>query len=302
MQLTVLKQEQPIVEFNYEEMKQMLAIKLEEYKDIVVTQDTLKDDKASQKELAGLRNKLDTFRKDIKKELEKPIKEAEAQIKELVYMVEEAEKPLKQGIEVFNERARNEKSKKCKEIADKLIEETQLSSKFVNQIEFKKEFLNVTKTFKAIEDDLRTQITALKEKEINEANIQAAIDKQIEMVNQSYNLATPLSSVQFDFEYTTEGLTQAIEKINSRGKYQAQAEETARLKAIEAAKPKEEPVRVEIPVVQPKVEPPKAVVKEKMYAYKFNISGPASSLVALREWLDQSDLTYEKLEGGLIDG
>jgi len=88
MKEIVLNKQLPIINMNYEEVKASLIETTEKYKGIVVTEEGLKDCKATQKELAGVRNKIDDYRKAIKREMEKPIKSFEGQCKELIGLVE----------------------------------------------------------------------------------------------------------------------------------------------------------------------------------------------------------------------
>lgn len=60
--------------FNLDELKEELDKRLGEYKNLIVTDDSLKGAKHAKQELASLRVGLETFRKNNKKEAEKPIK------------------------------------------------------------------------------------------------------------------------------------------------------------------------------------------------------------------------------------
>lgn len=298
MQLEIIKQELPIVEFNYDQMKQYLSIKLDEFKDIVVTEETLKDDKSTQKDLASLRIKLDNFRKDVKNELSKPIQEVEGKIKDLIQMVEAVEKPLKQGIDVFSQRERDLKREKCQEIATELIDTYKLNSKYASRIEIKDKFLNVTATVSSIKDDLTEQCDRLKDQQIDEEIIQETIENHIKSVNESYNLSVPLSAVHFDITYSTVGLTKAMDDINCRAKQQFDAEEAAKKRAEELMKPKVESVMenqtgISVAIPEKKFEENYTVAKdEPIWEFDFTISGATSNLKLLKEYLDNSNLTY----------
>ena len=50
-----------------------------------------------------MRIKIDTYRKDKKKELSKPIAVFEDQCKDLISLIEKAEQPIKDGIKVFDD-------------------------------------------------------------------------------------------------------------------------------------------------------------------------------------------------------
>ena len=105
----VLNKTLPVINMNFEEVKASLIETTEKYKGIIVTEDGLMDCKATQKDLAKIRNDIDSYRKAVKKEMEKPIKEFESQCKELISLVEDAEQPIKEGILLFDNKRREEK-------------------------------------------------------------------------------------------------------------------------------------------------------------------------------------------------
>ena len=78
MELQVLQQSIPVVEFNKEELRLFLMQQLEKYKNLVVTAETEKDCKKAKAELGKLETAIETFRKDTKKALSEPISTFEA--------------------------------------------------------------------------------------------------------------------------------------------------------------------------------------------------------------------------------
>ena len=81
MELLTTKEIKPVIEINYEDLKNELSSQLKKYENIVVTTDTLKDCKSTQKSLAGLKRKVDDYRRAKKKELSAPIIDFEKQCK-----------------------------------------------------------------------------------------------------------------------------------------------------------------------------------------------------------------------------
>lgn len=93
LELQVIESSQ-IFKFNFEEIKVALTQRTEKYKDLVVTEDNLKDMEKEQKEITSLRTKLESFRKSEKKKLEDPIKSFEMQVKDLQKIIASVEEPL----------------------------------------------------------------------------------------------------------------------------------------------------------------------------------------------------------------
>ena len=83
--LTLKSNIQPaVMSFNLQEIKSNLDARLEDYRKLVVTEDSLAGCKNASRELASFRNRLDEFRKTQKKEAEKPINTFEKEVKDLI--------------------------------------------------------------------------------------------------------------------------------------------------------------------------------------------------------------------------
>jgi hypothetical protein len=120
MELQVLTHVQEF-KWNFEEIKASVAGYMEKYIGLVVTDDNLRDMEAAQKECATVRVKLDSFRKEQKKIMELPIVKFENEVKELLELVKQAESPLKDQIQKYEdariERRENEIQEFAKEQA-----------------------------------------------------------------------------------------------------------------------------------------------------------------------------------------
>jgi len=129
-----LEKQLPVVTINFAEVKTSIQQAMEKYNGLVVTEEELPGCKATQKQLAGYRNKLDTYRKDVKKEMTKPITDFENQCKELIGLVTDAESPIKEGIEVFNEKIRENKRTDALAVIFKTAIAQGLNEKYANQL------------------------------------------------------------------------------------------------------------------------------------------------------------------------
>ena len=90
-ELTIQTRQAPgVAEFdNFEEIKAYLAARLEGYRNLVYSEDSLKIAKADKAELTRLKKALDERRKEIKKVYMEPYLAVEARIKELTAMIDE---------------------------------------------------------------------------------------------------------------------------------------------------------------------------------------------------------------------
>ena len=90
-ELTILTRQEPgIAElFNFDEIKAYLDARLDTYRNLVYSEDSLKTAKADKAQLNKLKKALDTRRKEIKEIYLAPYKRVEDQIKELTAMIDE---------------------------------------------------------------------------------------------------------------------------------------------------------------------------------------------------------------------
>ena len=166
----------PKIVINYDELKAELEKNLEVYKGIVVTEETLAGSKATQKELANLRVKIEGYRKEKKKDMEEPVKAFDKQCKELIAMVESVENPIKEGIKVFDDQKREKKREIALELIKDVVKDAGLNDKYAEKLDVLDKYMNLTATQKAVKDDLETRAFALKVEQDRE-------DERIEIIN-----------------------------------------------------------------------------------------------------------------------
>lgn len=281
MEFNVIQSEQPIINVNFDEVKTALTEKLGEYEHIVVTEATLPGCKAAQKELASLRNEVDGKRKEIKKSLSEPINKFEDQCKELVAMIERVEKPIKDGIKVFDDLRRDEKRKAALEIIKEETEIAELNEKYTNMCEVKERYLNLTATMKEVRDDVAAQCLALKAQQTAEedkiAIIQSTIDRENEKIKQKLSIA--------DFNYS---ITSGRPVADILGEIARRAE-----KIYAAENPKEEPKEEPKPEVK---EEPKADVEKPLFYVKLELTGTYEEMVTFSTFLKERKINHKILE------
>ena len=130
-----------------------LAVSLEKYKGLVVTEDEITKAKATRASLNKVAKMIDERRKELKKEFLKPYEAVEAQTKELVSMINEVNSTIDEQIKEFE---RQEKFKKTQEIST-LWNSFEYEKVKFSQI-FRDEWLNKTYSMKKIEEDMKAFI------------------------------------------------------------------------------------------------------------------------------------------------
>lgn len=236
MQELKVQAKQANIETNFTEVRENLKFSLEKYRGLLVSEETLKDCKATQKELAGLRNKVDSYRLETKFKLQEPIKKFESECKELIALIEEVEKPIKEGISSFDEKRRQEKVLLALDYLNKQLEENNINEKFRKNISIHDIKVNLTNSIKSIKEEIDFKISnikALQEAEEKEKEmLKSVVMKQIEQENVGLN--TKLTYSEFS-SFVEEGWT--VDKIMTLIKGQAnkikQAEAPALVPATE---------------------------------------------------------------------
>ena len=114
-ELQLISRQHPgeVVIDNFVEMKEALSGVLSRYKNVAYTETMLPDAKADKKELSRLRREIDSRRKEIKRAYLAPYNEFEAQVKELLAMVDA---PLEEIKRFVSEMEGQEKEAKRAEI------------------------------------------------------------------------------------------------------------------------------------------------------------------------------------------
>lgn len=296
MKEIIVNTQLPVIKTNFEEVKESLIVNLEKYKGIVVTEENQKDCKAMQKELAGLRNQIDTERKAIKKQVEAPIKKFDTDVKELVGIIIEIEKPIKEGIAVFDNKRKEEKRKfadiKIFEICQKL----NLEKKYADQLTVLDKYLNLSASAKSVVEDIEQRAEALKQQQnMDKCKLEllkGSIESTLESVNETIKI--PLKFTDFQ-KYIDMGWDAAriIREINDRARMIREAE-----------KPMEEPKQeVQLPMdLQPKApEVPKEVKEdEPKFFVDTYVEGTFEQIQNLSKFLKDNGYKYEVHSKGKV--
>lgn len=155
------------IDWNYEELKQEITTRANDYKTLVYTDDNIKDAKSDRANLNKFIKVLDTKRKDVKKMMLEPYTEFEGQVKELIGIIGEANNNIDSQVKAYEQKKRDEKLVKVQEIYDGIFGDSDLLSILTWDRVFKPTYLNATTTLKSI----KTEMTELLERVTNELNI-----------------------------------------------------------------------------------------------------------------------------------
>lgn len=297
-----LNKQLPVISMNFEEVKTSLAETVARYKGIIVTEDGLQDCKATQKELAGLRIKIDNYRKEVKKEMSKPIEHFENQCKELVKLIEDAETPIKQGILVFDNAKREEKRQAALTIIAEVAKEHQLSEKYARQVNVLDKYTNLTAKPSEVKKDVEQRVYLLLQEQNKELEMLEILKDTIENANKG--IKTPLKLEDFQNLLNMNMPTsRIIQEINKRAEMIKEAEKP---KPVEAPTPvvekvEEEPVKEETHQQMPLTpEIQKPIEDESQYFVEMRVVGTKAVIAQLGQYLRDNGYNYTKIRTGAV--
>lgn len=285
----------PVITINFDEVKANLIENMDKYKGLVVTEERLKDCKATQKDLAGLRNKLDSYRKEVKKEMEKPIKDFEGQCKELIGFIEEVEKPIKLGIVEFDNKKKEQKRLRAQEVIANVVITQGIEKKYADQLTVLDKYLNLTATEKSVLEDINQRAALLKQQQnsdkAKDEMIKATIETTLEAVNKT--IKTPLEYKDFE-KYIEFGwdIARIVREINDKAYLVRKAEQ-----------PQEAPKKeIELPVdLGPKVPEVKDIREhESLFYVDVHVEHGFEQIQALSKFLKDNGYKYEVKNKGKI--
>jgi hypothetical protein len=157
------------IDFNFAELKQTLLEKLEKYKGMTYTEESIQLAKTDRANLNKLKKAINDKKVDIKKQCMKPYEEFESKVKELIGLIDEPIEEIDKQIKTYEEKQRQEKQKEIEayyyEAASGYRNEAIGSIPDIiplSQIQ-KPQWLNVAYTMKNIKTEINEAITKVRQ-------------------------------------------------------------------------------------------------------------------------------------------
>lgn len=253
---------------NFEDVKNNLQAITEKYKGLVVTDQNQKDMEKTLREVVSLRTSIQKFEVNGKRKLRRPMDQFADACKELLKIVNEAERPLREQLDAYEAKRQEGVTKVILHKYEEMAFDAGIREEFCS-CEILSKWMNKTAKLKDTYEDIARlvseQATAQKQhddlKELRNSRRELAL-LQIEKANRDYALATPITE---DF-LTDELLDTSAEiiknTINEEALRRHEMDENARqvsLPAVSAPPPAAKPPVVPIPQVEPGVSWPKVM-------------------------------------------
>lgn len=142
------------IDWNFEELKTEITAKAAMYKNMVYTDDSIKEAKADKAALNKFITALEDKRKEVKKQCLQPYEAFEKQMKELVAIVDEPVKLIDQQVKTYEDNQKADKLEKIKEFWETTEHPDWL--KF-NQI-FDQKWLNASVSLKKVQEAITERL------------------------------------------------------------------------------------------------------------------------------------------------
>lgn len=295
----------PVIDSNFEEVKNSLIETIDKYKGIIVTEDGLKDCKATQKDLAKIRNDIDNYRKSIKKEMTAPITEFENKCKELISLVKEIESPIQEGISIYDEKRRQEKIKYILNTITVAIDEVGLNEKYAQRLTVHDIKFTLNTSLKSIREDINEKAKKLKDLQIAEEERFkidiSIIETTIQANNEGQDSVLDINNYINKYKHGMP-LNSVIQSINNdRRLIEAAAKKVLEREARENAEVISKETVVNIPQVNKVESEPKAIKDIRKCFYTLNITHDLDHMRLLAKFLKENNFVYEKIDEGWIN-
>lgn len=253
---------------NFEDVKKNLQIITEKYIGLVVTDQNQKDMEKTLREVVSLRTSIQKFEVNGKRKLRKPVDQFADACKELLKIVNKAERPLREQLDAYEARRQESVTKVILHKYEEMALDAGIREEF-RSCDILSKWMNKTAKLKDTYEDIARLVseqTAMQKqhddlKELRNSRRELAL-LQIEKANRDYALATPITE---DF-LTDELLDTSAEiiknTINEEALRRHEMDENARQvssPAVSAPPPAAKPPVVPIPQVEPGVSWPKVM-------------------------------------------
>ena len=242
------------IKWNNEELKTAIVKKMEDYKGLVFTEETIADGKKDRADLNKLRGAIDNERKRIKKMCMEPYNKFEKEVKEVLGLVDEQINAIDVQIKEVEQIKKEEKRKAVRELFDSIGFQPFVTVDMI----WDEKWLNASVSLSKVEGQMK--------------EIMYKIGEEIGTIH---------SLPEFSFEAMevykkTLDLTQAIKKGKELAEIQKRKEEAERLKK------EQETVQESIPVAQPTTAP-------ALNALAANEEEPQRNWIGFRAYLSVED-------------
>lgn len=226
------------IKFNYEDIKRMLEDKLSIYEGALVTEE---GKTIAKKEIAALRKlkkEIDDRRKAVKKEWSIPYDEFNAKVQALLSMIDEPILLLDSQVKAFDEKQKQEKREKIKDIYTELIGD--LAEYLTFERVYQTGWENVSTSLKKVREEMLEKIDSVK-KDISTISSMKS-DAVTEALNRYKSDLDAMAAVQYinNYEFQKQEILEKERKRQEQEAERKKQEEIERVREEERRRIAEE--------------------------------------------------------------
>jgi hypothetical protein len=294
LEIKVLEVTPAVVNFNYEEMKQVARNIKAEYEGLIFTEEIVKEGKKTVAELKNIQKSINDFKIKTKKELTESVTMFETNCKEIISEFDEPITFISTQLDEFETERIRIKTLVINQLIADFYAAQNVEPKF-QTVEFRKEWLNITKKEKEIAQDISHDVTeCLSKQEQYYLNVEL-IKTVAESINAKYQLGVAIQPETFipmldfkDYASIKLQMEQSAERQQAQEQaYKAKVEQEAQTKAfVQVEKVMEEATKF-IPV--------EAAAEEPIKTINISLQGTQSQFDAFKEYLKASGMKYKML-------
>lgn len=286
-QFTVKYTPVPIEITNEAQLKQAITDYASKYKGLVVTEDTFAEAKSVRAEMRKVITELDENRRKIKRGYNKPLDDFEVRINELKATVKQVITPIDTAVKELEERQRQQRLLNVQALIDEMAPNYGVTAA---DVEVNPEWLNKSISHKKIVDGVAGTMTAIKAERDRIATEELSVRKYAEANGQQSEGWVTQVSAGVELVEIFKRIDQAVIRQKEASEQERKAAEAAA--AVEKLKQKQvgnKTVDTETGEVVDAV--------PELVETRLRILGTHEQLMALKQFMDDSAIEYEYLEG-----
>ena len=276
------------IRWNNEELKAEISEKMQEYKSLAFTAETIQDAKKDRAKLNKLRTAFEDERKKVKKQCMEPYEKFEQQVGELIALIDEPIQLIDRQIKEVEQNRKEEKRQR--------IESMFVGIGFQTFVTLDKiwddKWLNASVPLGKIEEQMRSLMYQIGNEVLTIQNLPEFSFEAMEVYKKSLNLTMAIQEGQ---------------RLSEIQKRKAAYEEEQRRKAAEEAERKkqeeqeklQQPTAPKIPAHSEKIqetESPEKNAEPEIMQLDFRVWGTKEQLMGLRQYLIDNNIKFGKVE------
>lgn len=261
---------------NQDKLEKALTAYISKYEGLVVSEATLPDDKKVKKELNSLKKQLNDKRIEIHKMFDQPYTDFKASIDGMISQIDEVVNPIDEGISKFEEQ---QKQQRLEDVKAEIAEMAPKYDVSIDEIEIEDAWLNKSlskiKRTKAIADNM----AYVRDQKQELANNILAVTKYADSKDiEPAGWVEQLKQGQ-DLSYVMQAIDHSVEERAKKAAYEEA------MKNVNTEQHGETTIDADTGEIQ-----------DKDYSFTLRLTGTLSDLKAVRKFLDNSEIQWEKVE------